>query len=143
MHRDPTLTLTMASVTQTQGVPPHLLSEVSKDTTTGQASYEPRDVKATVCYLQPNADGSPPAPDDTMNLTTADVLKHDYVEITVKDIRGSEDQYTLDKTGFQIVKHQTAIPQDDFYNLDKIRSDYWAECEEVLKKTQILSICPH
>src|SRR5579859_7578938 len=44
-------------------------------------------------------------------------------EVEVYDIRGHEDEYTLDKNGFQVVKHD-----------EKIKSGYYKEVEELLKQ---------
>lgn len=54
------------------------------------------------------------------------------VNVTVHDIRGSEDQYTLDTTGFQIVNHVSQ--EKDFVDDEKIKSDYYKEIEELLKR---------
>lgn len=52
--------------------------------------------------------------------------------MTAHDIRGAEGQYSLDKTGFQIVKHTSA--EKEFLEDEKIKGEYYAECEQLLKE---------
>ncbi|KIJ53605.1 hypothetical protein M422DRAFT_25443 [Sphaerobolus stellatus SS14] len=53
-------------------------------------------------------------------------------EIEVENIRGKEDQYSLDTTGFKFIKHKSAVV--DFTDEDEIKQRYYAESIEVLKK---------
>jgi len=50
----------------------------------------------------------------------------------IHDIRGTEDEYSLDKEGFQILRHSSA--EKDFVDDDQVRKVYHAEIEELLKK---------
>jgi hypothetical protein len=50
----------------------------------------------------------------------------------IHDIRGTEDEYSLDKEGFQILRHSSA--EKDFVDDDQVRRVYHAEIEELLKK---------
>lgn len=52
--------------------------------------------------------------------------------VTINDIRGHEDEYTLDKNGFQIVKHTTS--EKEFKDDESIKSGYYKEIEDLLKK---------
>jgi hypothetical protein len=53
-------------------------------------------------------------------------------EVSVYDIRGHEDEFTLDKNGFQVVKHVT---QEKAFDDDaKIKTGYYKEVEELLKQ---------
>jgi hypothetical protein len=103
----------MASVTQSQGLAPHLLSSIGNNVTVAdpasQAPQAPRgrDVNATFNYYKDSADGSPPAP-NYANKPSTYVRERLERQKVVQDIRGREDQYTLDTTGFQIVKHESA-----------------------------------
>jgi hypothetical protein len=49
----------------------------------------------------------------------------------IHDIRDFEDEYTLDKNGFQIYKHTSA--EKDFTDDEKIKSEYYKEVEDLLK----------
>lgn len=52
--------------------------------------------------------------------------------VPINDIRGHESEYTLDKNGFQVVKYRTA--EKDFKDEEQIKSGYYKEVEELLKK---------
>jgi hypothetical protein len=52
--------------------------------------------------------------------------------VTVNDISGDEDKYTLDSHGFQIYKYQSK--EKDFQDDEKIKSEYYAEIEDLLKQ---------
>jgi hypothetical protein len=94
-------------------------------------SYKPRDVTTIFNYFKDNEDGSPPHPSyvgkpETYYRPTAPL------QTTVHDIRGSEDKYTLDTTGFQVVKHES--DEKDFADDQHIKSIYYPEIEDILKK---------
>src|SRR6266487_5680270 len=124
----------MASVAQSRGVAPHLLSPVGNQVAVAdpapQASeaLKPRDVVTTLHYYKDPADGGPPHASYTDRPETyyREPLSQ---QVTVHDIRGTEDQYTLDKTGFQIVKHASA--EKDFLDDDQIKKVYYPEVEEI------------
>lgn len=126
----------MASVTQAQGVAPHLLSPVGNQVAVDEhsrvlPSLVPRDITATFNYYKDPEDGSPPAPNysDRPSSYEREPLSE---RLTVHDIRGSEDQYTLDTTGFQVYKHESA--EKDFLDDAQIKANYYPETEELLKK---------
>lgn len=93
--------------------------------------YTPRDVTATFNYFKPNEDGSPPAPSYVGRPETY-VRAVNPHSVTVHDIRGSEDEYSLDKTGFEVFQHESK--EKDFTDEDKIKDVYYKEVEEILKK---------
>jgi hypothetical protein len=100
-------------------------------TTTETNSYQPRDVPTIFNYYKDNEDGSPPHPSyvgrpETYYRPTVPL------KATVHDIRGSEDNYTLDTTGFQVVKHESK--EKDFADDEHIKSVYYPEIEDILKK---------
>jgi hypothetical protein len=91
----------------------------------------PRDVTSTFNYYRDPIDGSPPAPIDVCNppaVPRVPIKK----EAIVHDIRGSEDQYTLDKEGFQFVKHRSV--EKDFVDDDRVTSVYYREIEDLVQK---------
>jgi len=53
------------------------------------------------------------------------------LEMTVHDISGDESKYTLDSHGFQIHRHESK--EKDFDDDDKIKAEYYAETEQLLK----------
>jgi hypothetical protein len=95
-------------------------------------SYRPHDVVTALNYFKDNEDGSPPhatyvnKPEtygrSTLTQTT-----------TIHDIRGSEDKYGLDLTGFQIVVHESL--EKEFKDDDEIKKVYYKETENLIKKT--------
>ena len=52
-------------------------------------------------------------------------------DVTVRDISGEEDKYSLDSHGFQIYKH--ASKEKDFVDDDKIKAEYYLETKQLLK----------
>ena len=53
-------------------------------------------------------------------------------DVPIYDIRGHEDEYTLDKTGFQVVKSVTA--ETEFKDDESIKEGYYKEVEKLLKE---------
>jgi len=49
----------------------------------------------------------------------------------IHDIRGHEDEFTLDKNGFQIYHHESALK--DFTDDETIKTEYYREVEDLLK----------
>lgn len=127
----------MASVDQSQGLVPHLLSHIDNSVAVIDfavlAAQIPkgRDVTATFHYYKDSANGSPPAPNYVNQASSynRELLSQQQV---VHDIRGRERQYTLDTTGFQIFKHQSI--EKDFTDDEQIKKVYYPETEELLKK---------
>lgn len=57
-------------------------------------------------------------------------------KVTVKDITGREDKFTLDGNGFQFCRHRinTQMQMEEYYyNEEHIRSKYYSEMEQMLK----------
>jgi hypothetical protein len=51
--------------------------------------------------------------------------------VTIHDIAGDEDKYTLDSHGFQFVKHESK--EKDFLDDAQIKAAYYPEVEQLLK----------
>jgi hypothetical protein len=100
---------------------------------TAPPPYKPRDVDATIRYFKEKEDKSPPDPiyiDHRPRKRPPSEGNPRMMKI--HDIRGTEDEYSLDKEGFQILKHSSA--EKDFVDDDQVRKVYHAEIEELLKK---------
>lgn len=56
-------------------------------------------------------------------------------KVIVEDISGEEEKYTLDNYGFQLVHHETKTNcvEDNYSDIGRIQTEYFAECEQVLK----------
>ena len=50
----------------------------------------------------------------------------------VRDLRGEEERYSLEKNGFEIVRHESG--EKEFVDEERIKGGYYAEVEEILKK---------
>ena len=53
-------------------------------------------------------------------------------QVTVENVRGKEDQYSLDKSGFTFVKAESGLK--DFTDDEKIAEEYYPESIELIKK---------
>lgn len=93
----------------------------------------PRDVQSTLNYYAP-LDTQPPY--NYVDAPPAGVAKTNVGEdtrpVVVHDARGKGDSLGLDVSGFQFVHHPSV--EKDFVDEDKIKSVYYPEVEEVLKK---------
>lgn len=121
-----------STITAPSATAPHLLSN-ENDTHTSQfvpQGREARDVTTEFNYYKDPGDGSPPPPSIVGKPETYERPAESITHV-VHDIRGEEDKYTLDKTGFQIFKHisqETAFVDDE-----EIKSIYYPEIEDILK----------
>lgn len=50
----------------------------------------------------------------------------------ILDVRGKEDEVSMDKNGFKFVKHVSK--EKEFVDEEKIKNEYYKEVEELLKK---------
>jgi len=87
-------------------------------------------VQTTLNYCKDPEDGSGPIP-NYVGRPTQSQNQIDAVPVTVTDISGSEDEYTLDGNGFQIF--QRASKERDFVDEEKIKTEYYPEIEKLLK----------
>lgn len=121
-----------STITAPSATAPHLLSNDYR-VQAGQAipkGREARDVVAEFNYYKDPGDGSPPAPSYVGKPETYE-RPVETRTMVVHDIRGEEDRYTLDTTGFEIYKHvsqETAFEDDE-----EIKKIYYPEVEELLK----------
>lgn len=120
-----------STLSQSPGVPPHQLSSVlDAKPIQSPLSQEVHDVVTEFHYYIDPEGGGPPIPayvgkPETFSNRTTD-LTH-----TVHDVRGTEDQYTLDTAGFQIYNHQSV--EKDFLDDEQIKQVYYPEIEKLLK----------
>jgi hypothetical protein len=91
---------------------------------------KPQDVETTLNYHKPNEDGSPPSPTYVDRPETYE-RPVDTHNVTIHDVSGSEQEYTLDKNGFQFHKHKSV--EKDFVDDEQIKAQYYAETEQLLK----------
>lgn len=88
-------------------------------------------IKAHVNYHLAPADGGPPP---YMEPMTAGSRRRawDRRRVRVYDLRGHEDEFHLDKNGFQLVRNVSQ--EKTFDDDDRIKNVYLPETEELVKK---------
>ncbi|KAI1392452.1 uncharacterized protein F4822DRAFT_391100 [Hypoxylon trugodes] len=90
----------------------------------------PHDVDTVLNYFKPNEDGSPPEPTYTDKPETYERPTSPH-PIHITDVSGRENEYTLDKNGFQYHKH--VAQEKDFADDEHIKAVYYPETEQLLK----------
>lgn len=114
-----------------QTTAPHLLNpEPLTHQTTESPSKGPQDVVAQFNYYKDPGDGSPPAPSYVGKPETYERPTETITHV-VHDIRGEEEKYSVDTTGFQIYKHISE--EKDFVDDEEIKRVYYPEIEHILK----------
>lgn len=92
-------------------------------------------VSATLFYTTLPSDGSKPfyivGADPAKGQTQTNVTSVPK-EFLVENVRGKEDQYDLDTTGFKFIKHTSSLK--NFDDEEAIKNVYYPESIEVLKK---------
>lgn len=97
-------------------------------------SSERQDVQTVLNYHKPNEDGSPPHPTYVDRPETYDRPFESH-PATVKDVRGRENEFSLDTTGFQFYKH--ASIEKDFTDDEQIKDQYYKETAQLLKDASV------
>lgn len=105
-----------------------LTTQVKGSSLTSQP--EKHHVQTKLNYYKYPGDGSRPPPNIAGKPETYD-RPSEPLDVTVHDIRGEEDQYTLDKNGFQIYRH--ASVEKEFLDDEQIKAQYYPEVEQLLK----------
>lgn len=90
----------------------------------------PQDVQTILNYHKPNEDGSPPQPTYVDRPETYD-RPVDPHPATIKDVRGRENDFSLDSNGFQFYKYPSV--EKDFLDDEQIKDQYYKETEQLLK----------
>ena len=116
--------------------PLHAKTEVA---TFASKSKEDHDVSTTLNYYKDPGDGSEPAPTYVGKPETYE-RPFEPLDVVVEDIRGREDQFTLDKRGFQIYRHESK--EKDFIDDNQIKSVYYPETEQLLKDAYVTVTVP-
>lgn len=94
------------------------------------AATQKHHVSTTLNFFKPNEDGSPPSPAYLAKPETFErppATRH----VTIQDVTGDEDVYTLDSHGFQYVTSPSA--EKDFNNTEQIKEIYYKEIDTLLK----------
>jgi hypothetical protein len=121
----------MATASVASSVAPTTFLPHDVGTKTSQIpSNKSHDVETQLNYFKPNEDGSPPHPTYVDRPETYERPFESH-QVTVKDVRGSEDKFTLDQNGFQFHKH--VAQEKDFLDDAQIKDVYYKETEQLLK----------
>jgi hypothetical protein len=94
------------------------------------ASAAPKDVSTVLNFHKDNEDGSPPQP-SYVNKPESYFRPADSHRVTIHDIRGKEDEFSIYKQGFQIHRHVSQ--EKEFVDDERIKSVYYPETEKLLK----------
>ncbi|KAL1874770.1 hypothetical protein VTK73DRAFT_189 [Phialemonium thermophilum] len=94
------------------------------------------EVVTSLNYYDDPGDGSPPEPVYVEKSTVTNKRTMIPTQVTVSDITGREDQFTLDKTGFQLFRHEDKSPcrLDGYRDEERIKTEYFAEMEQMMKE---------
>ncbi|KXX73741.1 Uncharacterized protein in dcmA 3'region, partial [Madurella mycetomatis] len=92
--------------------------------------FEPRDVITTINYYNDLGDGSKPQA-YIVGQAQSYYRQSRPHPVTVHDIRGEEENFTLDAYGFQLFRHESK--ENEFLDLERIKKEYYAETEQLLK----------
>lgn len=99
-------------------------------TTMPSATHTPHSVKTTFnYYLEPDKGGVEAYYDGAV---IEKRMPHVEVPVNVTDLRGQEEDFNLDKNGFQVLHHPSVLNRDD--DDATIKKTYYPECAELLKK---------
>lgn len=126
-----------STLTQASAVPPHELSSSLSALSVNEVpkSQEVHNVVADFHYYKDPGDGSLP-PDNIVGKPETYERESETLSLTAHDIRGTEDQYSLDKTGFQVYHHQSV--EKDFRDEEQIKKTYYPEVENLLKEVYVI-----
>ncbi|KAJ0164712.1 hypothetical protein CTA2_380 [Colletotrichum tanaceti] len=90
-----------------------------------------RTVVTTINYYDDPGDGSPPTPIIVGGQKVTNERKMTPQIMTVTDVAGDEDKFTLDTHGFQYIRHTSA--EKDFADEEQVKAVYYPEMEKVYK----------
>lgn len=121
----------MATAAVFSPTPAPTYSPQTAQSTQGSGTIGPQDVHTVLNYHKPNEDGSPPHPTYVDRPETFDRPFEPHAAI-VKDVRGRENEFSLDSNGFQFYKKPSA--EKDFIDDEQIKDHYYKEVEQLLKE---------
>jgi hypothetical protein len=121
----------MATATVQQPVQ-HIFDSNPQTTPLSAIDNKPKkhNVEAELNFFKPNEDGSPPAPAYVGKPETYERPSETH-KVTIHDVTGDEENYTLDSHGFQFVPSVSV--EKDFLDDEKIKETYYKEVDQLLK----------
>lgn len=92
------------------------------------------DVQATLNYTLPSPNGDPlyshvlrPDPPEPWTNAIADPRT-----VVIQDVRGREDEFSLDRSGFEFLRHRSIVT--DFFDERIIKGLYYPEVQQLLRR---------
>lgn len=98
------------------------------DTMPGAITSFPPLLSARLNYYKPSNDSFA-----YLGTAKEKLREFDVTEVTIRDIRCCNEDFNLDKNGFQLVEHESV--EKAFENEEDIRSTVYNETAELLKRT--------
>ncbi|KAI1170658.1 hypothetical protein F4777DRAFT_104739 [Nemania sp. FL0916] len=92
-----------------------------------------RNVSTFINYYRDPGDGSAPMPIRISDKTVKNERPHVAIPMTVADVTGDEDQYTLDANGFQFCRRATDLREADFHDAELVAAKYYPQASQLLK----------
>ena len=98
------------------------------------------DVRTSLIFLKPDEKHQHEKPyrlryDPGEAIPRTNCETQEQTNILVHDIRGAEENFTLDTHGFQVLKLESALLPEEFYDRERVKGVYYEELKELLKKT--------
>lgn len=90
-------------------------------------------ISTALQYVKLSAAGEALGP-STWGKTDFESDREELVPVVIHDVRGNENQYTLDANGFQLVKHKCSMTKKEFAEEGNIEKIYYPEIAEVVKR---------
>lgn len=87
------------------------------------------DIRTTLNFFKPNADGTPPAP-AYIDRPESWERPRDTREVVICDVTGDEGLFSLEHHGFQFVTR--ASREKEFRDEERIREVYYRDVEELV-----------
>ena len=100
-------------------------TQVSKMSTAAHLTYAIPPPDGSRAYTRMDFD--PDTASDQLRNWTEDIRK-----VAIEDVRGKEDEYTLDSTGFQFYRRPAKHTR--FLDEEEIRAEYYPESIELIKE---------
>ncbi|PGH08096.1 hypothetical protein AJ79_06096 [Helicocarpus griseus UAMH5409] len=92
-----------------------------------------RHVQTTINYYKDPEDGSPPIP-AVIGKPETFAPSIEPVPVTITDITGSEDNFTLDGNGFRLVNHESKLKTLEDFPDDLVKEVYYPETCKLIKE---------
>jgi hypothetical protein len=73
-------------------------------------------------------------PEDSPDQRRSNLVYEDGPAETVRDVRGHEADFSVDRNGFAYIKHDFTLSNEEFQNNSVVESTYLPECEKILRE---------